>query len=285
MGNEKMVDLDGARICTEAFGDPAHPPVLLIAGAASSMDWWEDAFCARLAAQRRHVVRYDLRDTGRSSTCAAGAPDYTGFDLVRDAAGVLGALGLPRAHVVGISMGGSLALRLALAFPARVASLTLISTSPGGPSSPDLPPMSPRLRAVFDQPAPLPDTADREAVIHTIVDSTKPFAGRCTASDAALRAVVARCVERTIDIAASLSNHWILDDGDAPLRPRLGSIGVPALVIHGTDDPLFPPEHGAALAREIPGATLLLLDGVGHETPPAPVWDQVIAALVRHTGG
>jgi len=284
MGNEKMVDVNGVQICTEAFGDPAHPAVLLIAGAASSMDWWEDAFCARLASQQRHVVRYDLRDTGRSSACEAGRPDYTGFDLVKDAVGVLDALGLPRAHVAGISMGGGLAQLLALEFPARVASLALFSTSPGGTSrNSDLPPMLDRMKAVFEHPAEPPDWSDREAVIRYIVDSTKPFGGTCTASDAALRAVAARVVDRTSDIAASLSNHWLLEPGHGPWRARLGTLRVPTLVIHGTEDPLFPVEHGVALSKEIPGATLLLLEGVGHEMPPAPVWDRVISALVRHT--
>ena len=212
MGNEKMVDVNGVQICTEAFGDPGHPAILLIAGAASSMDWWEDAFCARLASQERYVVRYDLRDTGRSSTCEAGKPDYTGFDLVKDAAGVLDALGMARAHVVGISMGGGLAQLLALEFPARVASLTLISTSPAGPSSADLPPMSDRLKAVFAQPAEEPDWSDREAVIRYIVDSTKPFAGSCTASDAQLRGVVTRV------------RHPRLGRPAAPLPARLGAV-------------------------------------------------------------
>ena len=284
MGNQKIVDANGVQICTEAFGDPAHPVILLIAGAASSMDWWEDAFCARLASHQRYVVRYDLRDTGRSTTCEAGRPDYTGFDLVKDAVGVLDALGIQRAHIVGISMGGGLAQLLALEFPAHVASLTLISTSPGGPSGKsDLPPMLDRMKAVFDHPAEEPDWSDHEAVIRYIVDSTKPFAGTCTASDAALRAVVSRVVDRTTNIAASMSNHWILEPGHEPSRSRLGTIRVPTLVIHGTNDPLLPRQHGVALAKEIPGATLLLLEGVGHEMPPAQVWDRVIPALVRHT--
>lgn len=284
MSNEKVVHANGVQICTETFGDPAHPAVLLIAGAASSMDWWEDAFCARLASQQRHVIRYDLRDTGRSTTCEAGKPDYTGFDLVKDAAGVLDALGIARAHIVGISMGGGLAQALALEFPVRVASLTLVSTSPGGTSkSSDLPPMHDRMKAVFEHPAEEPDWSDREAVIRYIVDSTKPFGGSCTASDSELRAVASRVVDRTTNIAASMSNHWLLESGHEPWRSRLGTLRVPTLVIHGSEDPLFPWQHGLALSNEIPGATLLLLDGVGHEMPPAQVWDRVIPALVRHT--
>ena len=250
MGNEKMVDVNGVQICTEAFGDPGHPAILLIAGAASSMDWWEDAFCARLASQERYVVRYDLRDTGRSSTCEAGKPDYTGFDLVKDAAGVLDALGMARAHVVGISMGGGLAQLLALEFPARVASLTLISTSPAGPSSADLPPMSDRLKAVFAQPAEEPDWSDREAVIRYIVDSTKPFAGSCTASDAQLRGVVTRV------------RHPRLGRPAAPLPARLGAVegdrgrNAPAARGCGPRDAaragLGTRDRGACAAHELP---------------------------------
>jgi len=146
---------------------------------------------------------------------------------------LLDALRIPRGHVVGISMGGGLAQLSALEFPARVASLTLVSTSPGGPSSSDLPPMRDRLKAVFDQPAEAPDWSDREAMIRYIVHGTKPFAGTCTASDAALRAVVSRAADRTADTAASLSNHWIIEPGYEPWRTRVGTIRVSTLVLHG----------------------------------------------------
>src|SRR3982751_2720845 len=99
---ETMVPVNGIELCTESFGEPTDPAVLLIAGGASSMDWWEDEFCRRLAAGGGHVIRYDHRDTGRSTSFPAGAPPYSGVDLAHDALGVLDALGVSKAHVVGL---------------------------------------------------------------------------------------------------------------------------------------------------------------------------------------
>jgi pimeloyl-ACP methyl ester carboxylesterase len=129
----------GVELCAETFGDPSAPPLLLIMGSGASMDWWEEDFCERLAAGGRFVVRYDHRDTGQSVTYPPGKPDYTGDDLMADAVGVLDALGLASAHVVGMSMGGALAQLVALDHPDRVASLTLISTSPAGRANPTCP--------------------------------------------------------------------------------------------------------------------------------------------------
>jgi pimeloyl-ACP methyl ester carboxylesterase len=140
-----VVHANGVALCAQTFGEAGDPPILLIGGAESSMDWWEDGFCERLAAGRRLVIRYDLRDTGQSITYEPGAPGYTGNDLVADALGVLDALEIDRAHVVGISMGGGIGQELALVHPSRVATLTLMSTSPVGsrdPGKPALPPMS-----------------------------------------------------------------------------------------------------------------------------------------------
>src|SRR5881392_3130047 len=126
---ERMVEAQGVVLCTEPFGDPSDPPILLIMGIGASMLWWEEGFCRMLADGGRFVIRYDHRDTGRSVTYEPGRPGYTGDDLVDDAAGVLGAYGVGAAHVVGVSMGGALAQVLALDFPERVLSLVLISTS------------------------------------------------------------------------------------------------------------------------------------------------------------
>src|ERR687892_789099 len=129
-----MVEANGVDLCTESFGAPAEPPILLIMGVGGSMLWWEDVFCRLLAQGGRFVIRYDHRDTGRSVTYEPGRPGYTGADLVADAAGVLDAYGIPAAHVVGVSMGGALAQLFALDFTDRVLSLVLISTSAATPT-------------------------------------------------------------------------------------------------------------------------------------------------------
>jgi pimeloyl-ACP methyl ester carboxylesterase/SAM-dependent methyltransferase len=285
MSGDRMVDVNGVRLCVETLGEPRDPAVLLIGGAGSSMDWWEDGFCARLAAGLRLVIRYDSRDTGRSTSYPPGAPPYAVADLAADAVGLLDQLDVARAHLVGISMGGAIGQRLAIEHADRVASLTLIATSPagpGGPANPDLPPMSDQLRAFLAQDRPAPDWTDRAAVIDHIVQGQRPFAGPHGFDEAHLRDLVGRIVDRTTDIQASLTNHWLVDSGE-PVRPRLGEITAPTLVIHGTEDPLFPYGHAEALAREIPAARLLRLQGVGHQMPPPAAWDVVVPAILEHT--
>jgi pimeloyl-ACP methyl ester carboxylesterase len=277
---ERMVEVNGVGLCVESFGNAHDPAVLLVMGAGASMLSWEDELCERLAAGGRFVIRYDHRDTGRSVTYEPGAPEYTGDDLVADAAGVIDALGVGRAHVVGMSMGGAIAQRLALDYPDRVSSLTLISTSPG--YGPDLPAMSDELRGHFDKPSPQPDWSDRNAVIDYIVEDERVYAARSRRFDEAERLELAgRIFDRSIDLAASMANHFILDSGEG-WRERLGEIRVPTLVVHGTEDPLFPIGHARALASEIPGAQLLLLERTGHELP-REAWDVVVPAILRHT--
>ena len=287
MGGERIVHVNDVRLCVETFGEPSDPAVLLIGGASSSMDWWEDGFCSQLAAGLRFVIRFDSRDTGRSTSYPAGAPPYTGADLVADAVGLLDCLAIERAHIVGMSSGGGIGQVIALEQADRVASLTLISTSPvapTGPGSPELPPMSDELRAFFTQDRPAPDWNDRAQVIDYLVEGERPFRGRSSFDEGHLRALVGRVVDRTTDIQASMTNHWILG-GDTPPLPPLADIVAPTLVIHGTEDPLFPYANAEALAREIPGACLLPLEAVGHQVPPPEAWDAVIPAILRHTSG
>jgi pimeloyl-ACP methyl ester carboxylesterase len=273
------VPANGVELCVQTFGETGDPAILLIAGAASSMDWWEDEFCARLAFGSRFVIRYDLRDTGQSVSYEPGAPKYGGQDLVSDAVGILDVLRVGRAHVVGISMGGGIALHLALDHADRVASLTLISTSPGGSG---LPPMSDELRARFAQPAAEPDWSDRQAVVDYIIEDLHGYAGSVTFNEEEMRALAGRIVDRTANIESAMTNHSIIEGGET-LRHRLCELRTPTLVLHGTEDPLFPYGHAEALAAEIPGAKLVPLEGVGHEMPPRPVWDQVVAAILEHT--
>jgi pimeloyl-ACP methyl ester carboxylesterase len=277
---EKIVQANGVDICVDTFGDSADPAVLLIAGAASSMLFWEDEFCARLAAGPRFVIRYDSRDMGRSVSYPPGAPDYSFGDLARDAVGVLDALRVDRAHVVGISMGGGLSQILGMAYPDRVRTLTLIATSPGGPGAADLPPMSAETIAHFTGSTP-PDLADRDALIDHTVEELRWFAGSPDDFDAAAtREFVRRDLERTTNIESSMQNHMAMKF-DEPWRGRLAEVTAPTLVLHGDHDPLFPLEHGIALAKEIPTATLVTLP-MGHELPRS-VWDAVVPAILDHT--
>ncbi len=195
-------------------------------------------------------------------------------------------LGLAPVHYVGVSMGGGIGQTIASEQPDKLASLTVLSGSPagpGGPERPDLPPPEPRIAEAFASPPPEPDWSDRAAAIDFIVAGLQPFAGGLGVDEPRARALVARMYDRTTDVAASQTNHWILEGG-GPDRTRLGGISVPTLVMHGTDDPLFPIAHGEALAAEIPGATFVRLEGVGHEFPPAPTWDTVVPAILEHTG-
>ncbi|MGH2791739.1 MAG: alpha/beta fold hydrolase [Actinomycetota bacterium] len=279
---QRVVRANGVDLCIETFGDPGDPAILLIGGAAASMDWWEDGFCERLAEGTRFVIRYDFRDTGQSVSYQPGAPPYTGNDLVRDAVGLLDTLGLSRAHVVGISMGGGIAQSMVLDHPDRIASLTLMSTSPVGSEDPDLPPSSEELSALFSNPPPEPDWSDRAAVIDYMVEGERPFEGSHPFDEAHVREIAGRIFDRSLNIASSLTNHWILDGGEDPTG-RLGEVVAPTLVIHGLEDPLLPYGHAVALAREIPGAQLLPLEQTGHEYPPRAVWDIVIPAILKHT--
>ncbi|MGW1995712.1 alpha/beta fold hydrolase [Embleya sp. NPDC001921] len=281
---ERTIRANGVELATQAFGDPAAPPVLLVSGAEATMDWWDDEFAARLAALGRYVIRYDTRDTGRSTTFPLGAPTYTQDDLVEDALAVLDGHDLAAAHVVGVSMGGGLVQRLGVRHPERVLTLTLLSTSPGGPGgpeNPDLPPMSEHLAKLFADPAPGPDWSDREAVIAYFLAAERAFAGSIPVDAERLRETAGRAYDRSTDPAAA-ANHWMVEGGES-IRPRLGEITAPTLVLHGTADPLFPYGHAEALAREIPDTTLIPLPGMGHQMPPREVWDTVVTAIGEHT--
>lgn len=285
--SERVIHANGVDLCIETFGATGDPAVLLIGGASASMDWWDDEFCARLA-EDRHVIRYDLRDTGRSVASPAGEPNYTNADLAADALGILDALGIERAHIVGISMGGGIAQRIAVEHPERVASVTFMSTTPGGPGTggDDLPPPEPQVLASFDGgDEPGPDLSTKEGLYEAFLAGERIYAGDHPIDEDALRTLSHRVFDRTTDVAASLSNHFLAESGAEPVRPRLAEITAPALVLHGTKDPLFPFAHAEALAREIPGAKLVALEGAGHQMPPRALWDVVLGEIRGISGG
>ncbi len=281
---ETTVDVGGdAELCVEAIGDSAHPALLLIGAATWSMDWWEDGLCRRLADRGRLVVRYDQRDTGRSTSYPPGAPGYTGADLVSDAVAVLDGPGIARAHVLGLSMGGGIAQYLALEHRDRLATLTPMSTSPIDPDIEGLPGMTRELQASVADASTELDWRNRDAVIDHIVEGERPYAGPGHFDEPRLRAIAGRAVDRSNDIAASMTNHFLLDS-DGPSDPRLSQLeGLSTLVVHSTADPRFPLAHGRALVGALPGAGLLELHDVGHQLPPPHIWEGLIDTLIEHT--
>ena len=278
---ERMVQANGVRLCTEPFGDPVDPPILLVMGIGASMLWWDEEFCRMLSEGGRFVIRYDHRDTGRSVTYEPGNPTYNGLDLAADAVGVVDAYGLAAAHLVGVSAGGAFAQIIALDRRDRVLSLVLISTTAATAGDRKLPPPTEEFSR-FATTAEV-DWSDPESVIEYQLGYSRVLNGDERPFDeAASRELIRRDVERADNVSA-LQNHGAISDGEESRAP-LSSIEVPTLVIHGTADPLFPLEHGAALAEEIPGATLLTIEGAGHGIDPRD-WGTVVAAILDHTGG
>jgi pimeloyl-ACP methyl ester carboxylesterase len=276
---EQMIEISGVVLCTEPFGDLAARPVLLIQGLGASMVWWDEGLCRILSGSGCFVIRYDHRDTGRSVTYEPGRPGYTGADLVADAARVLDAYGISSAHLVGVSAGGAFAQTLALQFPDRVRSLVLISTSPVTSGHRDLPPPTGRF-GQFVSTATV-DWSDRDSVVEYLVDYARVLAGDQRPFDEArVRDLVRDEAERARDFAAR-RNHDLLAEGESQGAP-LSLISAPTLVIHGTADPMFPVEHGQALAQEIPDARLLKLNGAGHGIDPADK-KTIEAAIIEHT--
>ncbi len=278
--SERMVAFDGVEIATESFGDPADPPLLLIMGAKASMIWWPEPLCRRLAERGRFVIRYDHRDTGRSTSYEPGAPGYTLVDLAHDALGVLDAYGIDRAHVVGMSMGGILGQILALDRPGRVASLTVIASTPLGYDGPELPALDPAVLAHVLASADL-DSTDEAAIVSHMVEAWRLMAGSAYPFEGPAAHKLATAEFRRARTFASTANHHMLEAPEA-YNGRLGEVGVPTVVIHGTADPVLPFAHGQAIAGAIPGANLLSLEGTGHELHPGD-WDKLIDAIARHT--
>ncbi|MFC0037714.1 alpha/beta fold hydrolase [Actinomadura rayongensis] len=269
-----QIAVDGAELCVETFGERTDPAVLLVAGSSASMLWWDARLCERIAAGGRYVVRYDHRDTGRSTAYPPSAPKYSFTDLALDTLGIQDALGIERAHLVCQSMFGGIGLILGVDHPDRVASLTFVSASTGAD---DLPPPSGDLKMPDE-----PDLSDASAVIEYVVAGAEAYAGGSPHFDAAAtRDLAERDVARARNYASTLVNHYAIDV-EGPSRGGFGDIAAPTLVVHGDRDPFLPLPHGEALRDAIPSAELLVLEGAGHDVPE-PVWDAFVPALLRHT--
>jgi len=269
---------DGSELVGEAIGSPGHPVVLLVAGGDCPMDWWRPEFCAAGAERGYQVIRYDQRGTGETTL---GPPERRSAGVpvaIGDAFALLDAVDATDAHWVGVSAGGWLAQLAALDHPERVRTLTLVSTTPAwfGSGDADLPGPSPRLQTVWANPLPDPDWNNPDAIVEYHVAIDRDYAGD-EFDDVHDRAIWSDAVRRSPgpppddDLTAFAEPpRW---------RERLGEIRVPTTVLHGTSDPMFPVANGEALARDIHGARLVLLPGIGHELPP-PAWGAVIDAVV-----
>ncbi|GGL07765.1 alpha/beta fold hydrolase [Mangrovihabitans endophyticus] len=282
--HDTMFPVPGAELCARTWGERSDPAILLIAGSARSMDWWDDEFCRRLAAGGRFVIAYDQRDTGRSTSFPAGAPPYTLRDLVADVTGLLDALRIGVVHLAGIFSGAGLALRVALAHPARVRSLTLMcaaSATPGTRIGPGPPPAVAGRADAGATPGEI-DWSDRGAVVDHLVRETQRAGGPFTADEPQLRRLAERVFDRTRDMRACHRNHRIVV-ATPPSADLLAAVAAPTLVLHGTLDTMTDMARARELASGMPHARLVAMEGVGHEFPPPAVWSPVVAEILAST--
>jgi pimeloyl-ACP methyl ester carboxylesterase len=276
----------GIEIAYERFGDPADPPLLLIMGLATQMLGWPDEFCAGLAERGLSVIRFDNRDIGLSTHLHDAPPpdigaammgdtssaSYTLSDMAGDVTGLLDALGIDSAHVVGASMGGMIAQTLAIEHPARVRTLTSIMSTTGDPSVGGA--SEEALGVLLAPPA-----ADRTAAIERTLATYRVIGSPAYELDEpALRERAGLAFDRAHDPAGVARQLVaILASGDR--TPRLRTLRLPVLILHGAEDPLVPVTGGRATAAAIPGAELVEFDGMGHDLPRA-LWPAITDRIV-----
>ena len=271
---------DGVRLGAEHFGDTAAPLVLLAGG--TTMLSWPDAICEALALGGRHVVRYDLRDAGASTTANPETPAYTLRDLSADAAALARELDDRPAHLAGIGVGGMVAQVAALDHPDAFSALTLAGTRPvaPGPVDDDLPDHDAAL--INRRSLPMPDWSDRAAVAEFGAARAEILGD----APAAARATAERIFDRTpgTEPAVQMANQLGMVFSKLNCKPRwrerLPELAIPALVVHGRRDRFFPVGNGEALAREITGARLLVLEQAATAIPDAAA-DRVAAAMLE----
>ena len=275
---EGEVQANGIQIWYETFGNPSDPTILLIQGAASQALLWTLEFCEGLVAGGRHVVWFDNRDIGLSQWFGDDEP-YTLDDMSDDTAGLLDALGIPRAHLVGASMGGMIGQAVAIRDPERALTLTSIMSSPGLDDASLEGPDPEYMANVQEIAAAQADS--REERIEQQLRLYRALAGPAVPYEEEYwKKVHAESVDRSW----RPDSHHVEAIYRSPSRlEALRDLTVPTLVIHGTADPIVSYSHAVATVEAVPGARLLPLEGVGHEIPRA-FNDQVIGAILEHTG-
>ena len=292
---ERFVRANGIDICYEIFGDDDAEPMLLIMGLGAQMVLWDDPFCAELAARGFRVIRFDNRDIGRSSKFSGGkritplellklrflnipvASPYRLHDMARDTVALMDALSIPSAHLVGASMGGMIAQEVAISFPQRLRSLTSIMSTTGNPKTPP-----PTREAAMLLMRPTPRTKQEFFARFT---QTWKFlrVGPFPLDEARDLIRAERIYQRGLHYEGSARQlRAILASGSR--KPRLHAVTAPTLVIHGTVDPLVHPFGGRDTAASIPGARLMMVEGMGHALP-VEMWPEVIDAIAAHAQG
>ncbi len=289
---ERTIQGNGIEIWTEDFGNTEHPPILLVMGASAQGILWTDDFIQPLVNSGRYVIRYDNRDTGQTTCFDFENQPYTLGDMARDAVAVLDAYGLRAAHLIGASMGGMIGQTVAIDHPDRILTLTSIMSTPGGSSVADaiggtapagetLPgPSAELMEVVLKQQADPPQT--REERIASKVELFRHLTGSLGPFDEpTYQELFEREYARARDWDAQ-NNHGLAIAASPDRRDALAGVTTPTLVIHGTEDPILPYEHGVATAKAIPGAELLSIAGMGHDLP-APALERITSAILRHT--
>jgi pimeloyl-ACP methyl ester carboxylesterase len=289
---EQFAHANGIELCYETFGAADAEPMLLIMGLGAQMVLWDDGFCEKLAQRGFRVIRFDNRDIGRSSKLFGStrltplellklrffripvAAPYKLRDMANDTVGLMDGLSIRSAHLVGSSMGGMIAQEIAISFPNRVRSLVSIMSATGNPR---LPP--PSREATMMLMAPPPNT--REEFLARFAQTMKFLrAGHFPQDEALDRSRAERIFARGLSPAgAGRQLRAILASGSR--KHRLRAVKVPILVIHGTADPLVHPFGGKDTAASIPGAKLLMIQGMGHSLP-MELWPQIIDAIATH---
>ena len=277
---------NGLELVYDTFGDPSAPPLLLVMGLGAQMIGWDEQFCKQLAAQGYWVIRFDNRDIGLSTKFKeAGLIDlmalmqgqalevpYLLSDMADDAVGLLDALGIERAHVVGRSMGGMIVQMMAINHSERLRTLTSIMSTTGDPN---LPPARPEALSILFMSSP----TDREGYLKHSLMVSRIFAGPYFDQERALKRAE-RAYERGLSPDGSnRQSAAIIASGSR--KEALKGVTVPTLVIHGNADPVVPVEGGIDTAETIPEAELLIIEGMAHSLP-IEKWPQIVGAIARH---